>query len=225
MGDRGSIHSCSPQLVPAVTRMTLAMPVKSPSKSLLMCLLLGILPALAIAKIPASAQETDPGKVTQANWQQHPKIKTVRGIVEAVNAGLRKGAFKISQRKFEYCESYEDTLRKKAVDPRGIVRMYEKQGGSDDSALTSKHYYDEAGRLRFVFITGGAVNGAELEHRIYFDESGKRVWEDHKYVKGPEYSFPEVWPDERLEMTNPAGAFAARSPCPELKGKTRRRRS
>jgi hypothetical protein len=224
MGDRGSIHSCSPLLVPAVARMTIAMPVNSPSKSLLMCLLLGIVLTLAIAEIPGSAQETGPGKVTQANWQQHPKIKTVRSIVDAVNAGLSKGAFKISQRKFEYCESYEDTLRKLAVNPRGIVRMYEKQGGSDDSALTSKHFYDEAGRLRFVFITGGAANGAELEHRIYFDESGQRIWEDHKYVKGPEYSFPEVWPDEQLQTTDPASAFAARSPCRELKGKTRRRR-
>ena len=187
-------------------------------------LLSGIFLAVAITAISASAQGTEPDQVTQANWQQHPKIKTVRGIVEAVNAGLSKAAFNISQRKFEYCESYEDTLRKLAVNPRGIVRMYEKQAGSDDSALTWKHYYDEAGRLRFVFITGGAANGAQLEHRIYFDESGKRIWEDHKYVKGPEYSFPEVWPDEQIQTANPAKAFAARSPCRELKAKTRRKR-
>ena len=189
------------------------------SGSLLMSLLPGVLLALAIAPVPASAQEAEPGNITQANWQQHPKIKTVRGIVETVNMGLGKGAFKISERKFEYCEPYEDTLRKMAVDSKSIVRMFEKQAGSDDSALTWKHYYDEAGRLRFVFISGGATNGAELEHRIYFDESGKRIWEDHKYVKGPEYTFPEVWPDDQLQTTKPARAFAARSPCPALKAK------
>jgi hypothetical protein len=187
-------------------------------------LLPAVLLALAIVRIPAFAQETDSGKITQANWQQHPQIKLVRAIVAAVDAELSKGAFKNSQRKFEYCEPYEDTLRKMAVGPRGVVRMFEKQGGSDDSALTWKHYYDEAGRLRFVFITGGAANGAQLEHRIYFDERGKRIWEDHKYMKGPGYSFPEVWPDEQLQTTNPARAFAARSPCKELKGKTTRRR-
>jgi len=30
------------------------------------------------------------------------------------------------------------------------------------------HYYDSRGRLRFVYITGGAVNGSELRHRIFF---------------------------------------------------------
>ena len=189
------------------------------SKSLLMSLLL----ALAIAAVPAAAQELEAGKVTQGNWQQHPKIKMVRNIVDTVNAGLSKRAYKISERKFEYCEPYEDTLRKLAVDANGIVRMYEKQAGSDDSSLTWKHYYDEVGRLRFVFISGGATNGTELEHRIYFDESGKRIWEDHKYVKGPGYTFPEVWPDDQLQTTKPAGAFAARSSCPALKGKKGKR--
>ena len=186
------------------------------SKSLLMSLLL----ALVIAAVPA--QEADPGKITPANWQQHPKIKTVRIVVDMINAGLSKRAFKISERKFEYCEPYEDTQRKMAVDAQGIVRMYEKQAGSDDSSLTWKHYYDEVGRLRFVFISGGATNGTELEHRIYFDESGKRIWEDHQYVKGPGYTFPEVWPDDQLQRTKPARAFAARSSCPALKSKKRK---
>ena len=188
------------------------------SKSLLMSLLL----ALAIAAVPAAAQEAEPGKITQTNWQQHPKIKSVRTIVDMVNVGLSKHALRISERKFEYCEPYEDTLRKMAVDAKGIVRMYEKQAGSDDSSLTWQHYYDEVGRLRFVFISGGATNGTELEHRIYFDESGRRIWEDHQYVKGPGYTFPEVWPDDQLQKTKPASAFAARSSCPGLKAKKRK---
>ena len=163
----------------------------------------------------ASTQKSD--RITKANWQQHPKIKAVRAIVESVNTGLKKGTFKTSERKFEYCEPYEDTLRKMAVDSGGVVRRYEKQGGSEDSALTWEHFYDEAGRLRFVFISGGAVNRARLEHRIYFAESGERLWEDHKYVEGPEYSFPEVWPDDQLQKTDPAKAFAAASPCAEEK--------
>jgi len=162
------------------------------------------------------------GGITQANWQRHPKIRAVRNLVQSVNAGLRKAAFKTSKRQFEYCEPYEDTLRKIAVDSRGVVRRYEKQAGSEDSSLTWEHYYDDSGRLRFVFISGGAVNGAHLEHRIYFDETGQRIWESHKYVKGPEYSFPEVWPDEQLQKVDPAKAFAAASRCPEPKVRKRR---
>ena len=165
-------------------------------------------------------------KITASNWQRHPKIVQIRAIVDAINVDLKKRAFKVSTREFEYCEPYEDTLRKMAVDGKGIVRQYEKQGGSEDSALTWKHYYDEAGRLRFVFISGGAANGSQLEHRIYFDEGGVRIWEDQKYVKGPGYFFPEVWPEEKkadqappIQKFDVAKAFAASSACPEVKKK------
>ncbi|MBA2526197.1 MAG: hypothetical protein H0V18_10525 [Pyrinomonadaceae bacterium] len=168
------------------------------------------------------ARTQDSDRITQANWRRHPKINAVRRLVESVNAGLRRASFKTSKREFEYCEPYEDTLRKIAVDSRGVVRRYEKQAGSEDSSLTWEHYYDDSGRLRFVFISGGAVNEAHLEHRIYFDESGQRIWEGHKYVKGPMYSFPEVWPDEQLEKVDPAKAFAAASQCPAAKPRPKR---
>ena len=167
----------------------------------------------------ASAQSSDP--ITQNNWRRHPQIKAIRHVVESVNAGIRKSRFKSSKRVFEYCEPYEDTLRKVAVDSNGVVRRYEKQGGSEDSSLTWEHYYDSEGRLRFVFISGGAANGARLEHRIYFDEGSQRIWESHKYTKGPEYSFPEVWPDDQLQKADPANAFKANSKCPEMKGRQR----
>ena len=162
-------------------------------------------------------------KITASNWQRHPQILQVRAIVNSVDAGIRKGSFKISKREFEYCESYEDTLRKMAADSKGVVRKYENEAGSDDSALTWQHYYDELGRLRFVFISGGAANGTQLEHRIYFDERGKRLWEEHKYVKGPGYTFPEIWPEEPndearpIQKFEPAKAFAAKSSCEEKK--------
>lgn len=55
-------------------------------------------------------------RVTQANWQRHPKIKAVRQLVQSVNAAVKKSSFKTSRRQFEYCEPYEDTLRQMAVD-------------------------------------------------------------------------------------------------------------
>jgi hypothetical protein len=159
------------------------------------------------------------GAITKANWQRHPKIAQVRTIVQSVNAGMGRKSLRVRKRTFEYCEPYEDTARTIATDAKGRVRFYVNEGGSDDSALKWEHYYDETGRLRFVLITGGAVNGSRLEHRIYFDENGKRLWEDHTYKKGPGYTFPEVWPDEQLQIKNPAAKFSSKSVCKEVNHK------
>jgi hypothetical protein len=175
--------------------------------------------ALVVTKPSGSLTQEADGEITKANWQQHPKIKQVRAIVQSVNAGMSGKALTVRNRAFEYCEPYEDTARTIATDSKGRVRFYGNEGGSDDSSLKWEHYYDEAGRLRFVFITGGAVNGSKLEHRIYFDENGKRLWEDHAYKKGPGYTFPEVWPDEQLQIKNPDAKFSSKSPCEEIKSK------
>jgi hypothetical protein len=190
----------------------------------------------SVSVVEASALTQESKAITSTNWQQHPKIKTVRSIVESVNAGLRKGVFKISVRRFA-CEElrYDDSERKMAVDSKGVVRWYQKFAGGEDSSLNWEHYYDEAGRLRFVLISGRALTTdlTKLEHRVYFDESGKRIWEEHKYVQRTAYSFPEVWPDDQnrkpddwppIQKSDPAKAFAATSPCPEIKSGGRRSR-
>lgn len=179
--------------------------------------------ALGIARAEAfssafSLQEKD-GEITKANWQQHPKIKAIRTIVQAVKSGMSNKSFTVKKRVFEYCEPYEDTERMIATDKSGHTRFYQTAGGSDDSSLKWEHYYDETERLRFVFITGGAVNGTELEHRIYFDEAGKRIWEEQTLKKGPGYTFPSVWPEDQLHLTGAAEKFSAKSPCPETQHK------
>lgn len=179
-----------------------------------------LMAVLCFSASETMAQQTATGdEVTKENWQQHPKITAVRAIVEVVKDGMSKKSFRARTRKFEYCEPYEDSLRTLAIDGRGRVRYYEKQGGSEDSSLKWEHYYDEFGRLRFVLITGGATNGAELEHRIYFDEGGKRIYEEQKYTKGEGYTFPTVWPAEQLNIKDVSATFAAKSPCPEIKSK------
>ena len=175
--------------------------------------------------IPLSlAQET----ITEANWQFHPKTRQVRAIVQSVKAGMSLKVLKTKRRAFEYCEPGADTKRTIATDAKGRARFYETEGGSEDSSLKMEHYYDQRGRLRFVFITGGAVNGSQLEHRIYFDETGKRIWEKQTYTKGPGYTFPTVWPDDQLQLKGEGALeqFIFTSPCPELRapGKGRRAR-
>lgn len=191
--------------------------------SLLSLVLISVVSLLIIGTSHASPQETG-GEVTKANWQQHPKIKQVRAVVQSVKSGMSRKSFNVRKRDFEYCEPYKDTERTLATDSRGRARFYRNAGGSDDSSLAWEHYYDETGRLRFVFITGGAVNGSRLEHRIYFDEMGKRIWEEQTYKKGPGYTFPVVWPEDQLQITDAAGKFSSASPCTESKPKAVRRR-
>jgi hypothetical protein len=211
------------------------------SSSFLMLILVGALSLLAVggprfsssgsravllsgARPSGSISQEAGGAITKTNWQRHPKIRQVRAIVQAVKTGMSGKSFTVRRRAFEYCESYEDVERQIASDSSGRVRFYLNDAGSDDSALKTEHYYDETGHLRFVFISGGAVNGSHLEHRIYFDDAGRRIWEEHTYTKGPGYTFPETWPDDRLQINNPAAKFASKSPCPEIKAKGKGKR-
>ena len=189
------------------------------SKIFLFTLVLGSLVFLAGGGLCAAQEGA--GEVTKENWRQHPKIKEVRAIYQAVNSGRMK--LLVKKRTFEYCEPGEDTARTIGTDAQGRVRLYQREGGSEDSALKFEHYYDEAGRLRFVLVTGGAVSGSRLEHRIYFDADGKRIWEERS-ATAPGYTWPEVWPDEELQTNDPAAKFASASPCPEVKPRARGRR-
>jgi len=132
---------------------------------------------------------------------------------------MRRKSLTVRKRAFEYCEPYQDAERTIARDSAGRTRYYRNQGGSEDSSLTWEHYYDAAGHPRFILITGGAVNGTKLEHRIYFDEAGERIWEEQTYRKGPGYTFPEKWPADQLQLINPLEKFLSASACAEVKQK------
>lgn len=188
------------------------------SKFFLLALLVGSAVFFAGGGVCAAQ---DGGEITKENWRQHPKIKEVRSIYQSVNAGRKR--LRIKKRSFEYCEPYEDSVRIIGADAQGRVRFYQKEGGSDDSALKFEHYYDEAGRLRFVLITGGAVSGSKLEQRIYFDADGKRIWEEQTFT-APGYTWPEVWPEEQLQISDPEAKFSSNSPCPEIKARVGGRR-
>lgn len=154
--------------------------------------------------------------ITEKNWANHPDIVEVRLLYQAIKASKEAGTLKKMQRKFNFCEPYEDTVRVLHTDRNGKPRIYYFTGGSDDSAVQRELYYDENGKLRFAFITAGAYNGTRLEHRVYFSKAGKKIWEIQKRLEGPGYTFPREWPDEEL-VQNPVQAYNGKSPCPEAK--------
>ena len=170
------------------------------------------------ALVTAVAAPLAPGAqpVTSANWSRHPAIAEVRAIYREIAAAEAAGRLRKQQRKFEFCQPYEDTGRTLHLDARGAVRSYRFAGGSEDSTAERALYYDRDGHLRFVLIRAGAVNGTSLELRIYLSKTGERLWENRDLLKGPGYTFPNPWPQSDL-VGHPRQAFDAASPCPELK--------
>ena len=79
-------------------------------------------------------------------------------------------------------------------DRAGLVRQLTWAGGTDDHAQTYRSYYDAAGRLRFVFVTRGAVNGTQQELRLYFGLTGTLLRRLEKRTAGPGYPFSEPEP-------------------------------
>jgi hypothetical protein len=143
--------------------------------------------------------------INESNWSNHPQIVEVRNIYKEIEGKMAINEFTINTNEAEYAPGVP-TLKILYTDKDKAPRKYYYEAGSDDSSLEYSFYYDTIGKLRFVYIGGGAVNGSVLEHRIYFDETGKRIWEAQKYTDGPGYTFPTVWPDDDL-IFDPIKAF------------------
>jgi hypothetical protein len=145
-----------------------------------------------------AAWADDSAPINKKNWLKHPLIVAVREVY-AENEKLQR-EHKLKTEKKDYgCESERlgDT-RTALRDEAGRIRKYIAAMGSSDSMYTVEHHYDAQKRLRFLFVMAGAVNDSLLELRIYFDESGKRIWEDRKLVKGPGWSFVNPWPEDLI---------------------------
>lgn len=154
-----------------------------------------------------------PKKITSGNWSTHPRIKEVRAVYRAVQQGLKRRNISCKTRSVAGDRPHQDSARELCTDGHGVARKYVRSGGSDDSATTRAFYYDVGGRLRFLFVTAGAVNGTRVEHRVYFDLRGKRLWEKQKLVKGPGYTFPRTWPAADV-VRKPRVAFGRKKKAP-----------
>jgi len=134
------------------------------------------------------------------------QIAEIQSIKNGIEQQIKEGFFKKDTKSLSYSQPYVPTLKVIYIDKNQIVRKYIQEAGSDDSFLKSSFYYDQNGRLRFALFEGGAVNGSQIEHRVYFNSEGKRISENHENIKGPVYTFPEKWLDDEL-ITNPIESF------------------
>jgi|GEM_PF-3393222 len=80
------------------------------------------------------------------------------------------------------------------VDSAGTVRRLTWQGGTDDHAETHEFYYDQAGRLRFIFSSFRAVNGTGVEERVFYAPDRRLLRRRRNRIAGPGYPFASVEP-------------------------------
>ena len=150
--------------------------------------------------IPQSEDE-----ISAKNWQQNPKIISIRKIVNSDNAGVRTGAFKTEHR---ICEQGYFSRLRIARDSKGVVRWYQHYQEGEDSSWDDNYYYDDAGRLRFVLMTSYAINATREQHRAYYDESGHLIYHGRRILKGPGYFGPQVEDFKEFVRMDPSKDFA-----------------
>ena len=108
---------------------------------------------------------------TQAGAQRDSAIAAVRAVFQEVEASVKANHF-VQHDTTVACG--EDSLNQSFAmwrDSAGVVRLFDAEVGSDDSAERASYYYDARGRLRFIFVRYGAVVGAHMEERVYYDEN------------------------------------------------------
>lgn len=149
-------------------------------------------------------------KISEKNWRNHPSIVEVRKIYDAIQKESLKQKWKKETKHFESCKPF-GAEHKVTFDKSGKVRVYFVDTGSDDSAYSIWHYYDKKETLRFMYITAGTINGASLEHRIYFDIKGNKIWENRNVGK-PGYTFVNPWPKDWV-VFEPSKAFKNKGEC------------
>lgn len=122
-------------------------------------------------------------KITEANWNTHPKVRAVRQTVAEIKAAMKRRDFKISKRTLD-CGDFGLVVKQLASNARGLGRWYQDYREGQDASWDFYYYYDAAARLRFVLASAHSANGTREQLRIYFDETGKRIWQKRN-LHGP----------------------------------------
>ncbi len=177
--------------------------------------------ALVTSRGAATPDASAGAPVEARSWRTHPRIVGIRRAVEASEAAIRRGEWRREERRV--CSMDERPLEANVVafrDQRGRVRKYVTSVGTDDSAYTAEHHYDESGRLRFVFAKAGAANDSVDTYRLYFDERGAEFWR-HVASSGPGYTFmrPPEFPDAAM-VCDPVKDLATPVDCEARYGRS-----
>lgn len=150
-----------------------------------------------------------PAPPTARTWRDHPQVVAAREVFTEVRALLDAG--KLSTRDVTACEAFSEFSL--STDAKGTVRLFVRRFGSEDSSHRVDAYYDDAGRLRFVFVRVGAVPSAWVEARWWLDEAGAVIWKSRASGgEGPTYYANDF---AEYRVLNPLEYVAKHSTCPE----------
>lgn len=144
--------------------------------------------------------------------RHHPRVRKARKVFSEVGYLKRRGKLKLTEKRLQYCQPGQDTVRRQWVGPRGKVRRYQYEGGTDDRAVKATFYYDRAGRLVFALAEATYHNKASVVYRIWLDGRGKRVWQKRKVKGKPRGMYSPTWPEAAM-IHKPREALAAADPC------------
>jgi hypothetical protein len=171
---------------------------------------LALLSCMAISPMLSEGATLEPvaPAITSSNWLNHPMVLEVRVLYKDIEDAVSVKALSKTSASRE--ESWGVTAEYQAwSDKSGQIRKFVYASGTEDSAITVSQYHDSQGVLRFAFVTAGAVNGTQMQYRVYFTATGKRFWEDVRQIKGPGYFFPDSVPEEWLSRV-PAAQLRTR---------------
>lgn len=146
---------------------------------------------------------------TAKTWRHHPDVEAARAVFTEVRAALETGA--LTTKESTACEQFSTFAL--STDAKGTVRLFVRAFGSEDSSHRVDAYYDEAGRLRFVFVRVGAVPAAWVEARWWLDEAGGVVWTSRASGgEGPTYYANDF---AEYRVTDPTAFVAKHTNCRE----------
>lgn len=128
--------------------------------------------------LPSVSVASEP--ITKNNWLDHPEVMKIRSLYSEINEAERSGKLTKKAKKCNLAEGSFEIEGSLFKDKNGVVRKYALIAGSGDSVGHAEYYYDEKGISRFTYRTRGAANGTKAVDRIYFNESGKPLYTDHK---------------------------------------------
>lgn len=146
--------------------------------------------------------------ITEQNWSRHPRIIEIRKIYEGIRAGLDNKSLTYVEKDFSKlprdCRgTYPIEKLAVAYDKKGRVRLYiHAQRISHDDLQTDEYYYDQDGKLRFVFMTNKSDVYATIENRVYVSATGKVFWDVKKESKKITYGEITSDPYQIREFTN-----------------------
>ncbi len=119
-------------------------------------------------------------------------VDAVKDLFNEIEAGLASKA--LTTEKLNDCND-EFSSFEVSRDAKGAVRRLVHDFGGEDSSQRAASYYDDTGRLRFLFVKVGAVPSAWVEARWWFDERGKIIKTRRKVGgEGPQYYAHEPGP-------------------------------